>query len=211
MYAIAMAYLESAVVADLRALYYPDGFTFPLVPLPQHMAVIEIGREAATLVMLVAVAAICGTDRWQRFLAFCIAFGVWDLFYYVWLWVFVRWPPSLLTWDILFLIPVPWIGPVLAPVMISIALVASAGWLWHLQARGTRLHFSPVNWTLALTGGGLVLTAFMVDAEEAFTRGAPSAFRWGLFSAGVLLSLTGLVRGISGLRVVDARRGTRAE
>ena len=163
------------------------------------MAVIEIGREAATLVMLLAVAAICGADRWERFLSLCIAFGVWDLFYYAWLWVFIQWPSSLFTWDILFLIPVPWIGPVLAPVVISVALVAGAGWLWHLKARGARLHFSPVNWTLAVTGGCLVLVAFMVDFEEAQIKAEPSAFQWGLFSAGLLLSLSGLVRGVSDL------------
>jgi len=121
-YAVAMAYVESAAVVYLRGIYYPHGFEFPLTPMSPSMAAIEIGREAAPIVMLLGVAALAGEDRWERFLAFCFSFGVWDLFYYGWLWTFIRWPPSLFTWDVLFLIPVPWAGPVLAPVLISVAL-----------------------------------------------------------------------------------------
>jgi hypothetical protein len=201
-YAVAMAYLESAVVVDLRGLYYPNGFEFPLVTPPPTMAAIEIGREAVTLVMLLAVAALCGVDPWERFLAFCIAFGVWDLFYYGWLWVFIRWPPSLLTWDILFLIPVPWMSPVLAPVIISVTLTASALWLWYLKQQGARLRFSPVVWTLVVVGGCLVLASFTLDFELAVTMSTPVPFRWGLFSAGYGLSLIALMRGVFGLRDV---------
>lgn len=124
-YAVAMAYVESAVVVYLRAIYYPQGFAFPLAPMPPDMVAIEIGREAATLVMLLGVGMLAGTGRWDRFLTFCVSFGVWDLFYYAWLWILLGWPPSLFTWDVLFLIPVPWIGPVLAPVVVSIALVGA--------------------------------------------------------------------------------------
>ena len=89
-----------------------------------------MGREAATLVMLLGVAMLAGTDRWDRIALFCIAFGVWDIAYYVWLWVFLRWPPSLLTWDVLFLIPVPWVGPVVAPVIVSVVMIVG-GWPWR--------------------------------------------------------------------------------
>ena len=106
-YAVAMAYLESAVVVYLRAIYYPQGFSLPLVLIEPSIAAIEIGQEAATLVMLLSVTALASADRWEWFFAFCLSFGVWDVFYYVWLWAFLRWPPSLLTSDVLFLIPVP--------------------------------------------------------------------------------------------------------
>src|SRR6266511_3308216 len=121
-YAVAMAYVESAVVVYLRALYFPQGFAFPLVPLPPDMLAIEIGREVATLVVLLGVAMLAGPERWDRLLVLGVIFGVWDLFYYVWLWVLLRWPPSPLTWDVLFLIPVPWTGPVLAPAVVSAVL-----------------------------------------------------------------------------------------
>ncbi len=117
LYAIAMAAVESAVVVYLRALHGgAEPLSVLLHEIPDRLVAIEVGREAATLVMIVAVAAIAGSNVWERFLYFALAFGLWDIFYYVWLWVFIGWPPSLFTWDVLFLIPVPWLGPVLAPV-----------------------------------------------------------------------------------------------
>jgi len=194
LYAVTMAYLESAVVVYLRAIYYPNGFAFPLVAMPSRMMAIEIGREAATLLMLLATAALAGRDRWERFLAFNIAFGVWDVFYYVWLWVFLRWPPSLLTWDLLFLIPVPWLGPVLAPLIVSVALIATSLWLWRLHERGERVHFSAWHWAFAIAGGGLVFLSFMIDFQSAVDLRMPAPFRWDLFSAGVAMAFVVVVR-----------------
>ena len=127
-FAIAMAYLESAVVVYLqRALSMTPETLFPLrgQQVVGDLAAIEVGREAATLVMLAAIGCLVGR-RWADRLAWtAVAFGVWDLFYYVWLWVFIGWPHSLGTWDVLFLIPVPWAGPVWAPAAVSAALIGS--------------------------------------------------------------------------------------
>jgi hypothetical protein len=202
-YAVAMAYVESAVVVYLRAIYYPRGFAFPLTPMPAAMAAIEIGREAATLVMLLGVSMLAGANRRERFLAFCVSFGVWDLFYYVWLRVLLGWPASLLTWDILFLIPVPWIGPVLAPVLVSILLVAGGLLLLYQGARGRIVLFPLGLQALLLAGTLLVLASFMLDFR-AVTEGTElPPFRWSLFGAGVSLSLAGL--GLA-LRRGDGRR-----
>jgi hypothetical protein len=198
-YAVAMAYVESAVVVYLRALYYPQGFDFPLALMPPGMAAIEIGREAATLIMLLGVAALAGADRWEWFLAFCLSFGVWDLSYYAWLWIFIRWPPSLLTWDVLFLIPVPWIGPVLAPVLVSGALVTGSLLLLRLKAQGLRLAFSAPLWTLAITGGLLVVVSFVLDFTSVLRQTMPPPFHWGMFTIGVGLALTALALGVSRL------------
>jgi hypothetical protein len=192
-YAIAMAYVESAVVVYLRALHYPQGFAFPLAPLPPDMIAIEIGREAATLVMLLGVAMLAGKERWERFIAFCVSFGVWDLFYYVWLWLLLRWPPSLLTWDVLFLIPVPWTGPVLAPVVVSILLVVGGLLLWTKGARGERVRFPIPLGILALAGALLVLGSFVLDFRVVLSQGQPPTFRWGLFGTGVSLGVVALV------------------
>ena len=196
-FAVAMAFLESAVVVYLRALYYPAGFDFPLQPMPQAMALIEIGREAATVVMLLAVAVLATPDKWERFFAFSIAFGVWDIFYYIWLWVFLGWPPSLLTWDVLFLIPVPWLGPVLAPVLVSVALIGCALWLWVERRLGLLLSFSPAHWTAAITGGCLVLVSFMLDFQTALNAQLPSAFHWEVFGAGMAIAIGALFHGLS--------------
>lgn len=195
-YAVAMAYVESAVVVYLRVIYYPQGFDFPLALMPAGMMAIEVGREAATLAMLLAVAMLAGTDRWERFLGFCLSFGVWDLFYYAWLWIFIRWPPSLLTWDVLFLIPVPWIAPVLAPVLVSVALVSASLLLLHLKAQGVRLGFSTSLWALAVIGGFLVLGSFMIDFAGVLRQMTPPPFHWGVFALGLGLAITALVIGV---------------
>ncbi len=139
LFAIAMGYVESAVVVYLRALYYPDGFVVPLqvgfpyirftrIPdfegrIPPHILRTEIGREVATIVMLVTLAWLAGANPVQKLAVFLLAFGVWDIFYYVFLRVLIGWPRSLRTLDVLFLIPVPWIGPVWLPVSISLVMV----------------------------------------------------------------------------------------
>lgn len=198
-YAVAMAYVESAVVVYLRAIYYPDGFSFPLALIEPRMGAIEVGREAATLVMLLGVTRVMSADRWEWFLAFCLSFGIWDIFYYVWLWVFLGWPPSLLTWDILFLIPVPWMGPVLAPVIVSVALVVGSLVLLRLKRHGTRLGFPPTSWGLLVTGGVLVLLSFALDFRLALAQMQPPPFRWGLFATGVTCGVAGLALALSGL------------
>jgi len=204
-YAVAMAFLEAAVVVYLRTIYYPHGFALPLVIIQPHMAAIEIGREAATLVMLLAVAVLAGTDRWERFLLFCLSFGIWDVLYYVWLWVFLRWPPSLLTWDVLFLIPVPWIGPVLAPIIVSAGLVAGALLLLRRKSRGVRLAIPLPVWGLAVVGGILVLFSFMLDYQLALEQADPGPFRWGLFAAGVGLGVLALALGVRASRSAATR------
>jgi hypothetical protein len=201
-YAVAMAYLESAVVVYLRALYYPRGFDFPFAPMPSGIATLEMGREAATILMLLGVAALAGGDRWERFLAFCFTFAVWDIFYYAWLWMFIRWPPSLFTWDLLFLIPVPWTGPVLAPLLVSVALVAGSLTTWRLKEGGVRLGFSVPLWILAVTGGILVLGSFMIDFAAVLQPMKPPSFHWDVFAIGIGLAIVALACGVSRLERV---------
>ena len=189
-FAVAMAYVEAAVVVYLRALGPADG---PLAALqtviPPHLRAAEVWREAATIVMLVAVAALAGRGRWERFLVFALCFGIWDIFYYAWLRVLIGWPASLLTWDVLFLIPVPWVAPVLAPVLVSAGLVGGSLWL---LARGAAASGAPaglprVAWLLAGAGAALILLSFTIDARAALIGGAPPPFRWWLFGIGLAL------------------------
>jgi hypothetical protein len=192
-FAVAMAYVESAVVVYLRTIYYPQGFSFPLVLMPPGMVAIEMGREAATLVMLLGLAMLAGADRWDRILVFCVGFGVWDIAYYIWLWVFLRWPPSPLTWDVLFLIPLPWIGPVVAPVIVSVVLVVGGLLLLRKRAGGEPIGFPLSLQILALAGGVLVLGSFMLDFQVVLRQMEPPPFRWGLFGTGVAFAVAALV------------------
>ena len=130
-YAVAMAYVESAIVVYLRRLYYPQGFDFPLGIIDIPTLLLELGREAATIVMLATVGIAAGRTKVGKFAYFLFLFGIWDIWYYIWLKVFVDWPASLLTWDVLFLIPVPWFAQIWFPVAVSslsvVAVLAGAG------------------------------------------------------------------------------------
>lgn len=130
-FSVAMAYLEAVVVVYLRQLFpniqYSPIAVQQFLDSPLHF--IEQTRETATLIMLFSLALAVGKNFRQRFAYFIWAFGVWDIFYYLSLFILLRWPPSLLTLDLLFLIPVPWVGPVILPTSISLVLIVWAGYL----------------------------------------------------------------------------------
>ena len=96
-FGIAMGLLEAAVVVYLRQLYYPEGLTLPLKPASSTLLLIESSRELATLVMLITAAIAVGENALQSFAYFLYMFGIWDIFYYVFLKVFLDWPASILT------------------------------------------------------------------------------------------------------------------
>lgn len=118
-----MAYLESAVVVYLRRLYGINDPIQAVPPFNPQIGAIEFGREAATLVMLLSVGWIAGKKFTSRLGFAVFAFGIWDIFYYIWLRVFIGWPQTLLDPDLLFLIPLPRWGPVLLPVLVSLLMV----------------------------------------------------------------------------------------
>jgi hypothetical protein len=146
-FGIAFAYIESAVVVYLRAIFYPNGFTFPIADFRTltgfgRYLVTEIGREAATLVLMFTASYMLGRNLRRRFAYFLTIFGVWDIFYYVWLKVLIDWPASIIDWDILFLMPVTWAGPVLAPVITSLTMLVIAAILfssWAIEITRARL------------------------------------------------------------------------
>jgi len=208
---MAMAFLESAVVVYLRALYYPEGFDFPLVTMDNTLVGTELGREAATILMLLAVPALVTRSALERFAWFCFGFGVWDIFYYVWLKVLLDWPSSLFSRDLLFLIPVPWVGPVWAPCVISLGLIATALVILHGRSHNPAFRIAPRSWALLISGALLMIVSFTIDPMtrsfgvnelmashgEALTNGrdyVPETFPWPWFSAGFVLSVAGLLR-----------------
>jgi len=188
-YAAAMAYIESAVVVYLRELYYPEGFTFPVQHTPIKIALVEIGREAATLVMLFSIAWVVFKKGMLRFCAFMLMFGVWDLFYYFWLYVILAWPPSLFTWDVLFLIPLPWIGPILAPMIVSISLIISAVTVVALEERWGSFHPSAWQWAAAIAAGLIIISSFMIDYRIVLNGAMPGRFKWEIFTLGLVMGL----------------------
>lgn len=162
-FAIAMGYLEAIVVVYLRELYYPYGFDFPLkVDLSQILGV-EILREAVTIIMLVSVGIIAGKNRLQKFLYFLFCFGMWDIFYYIALRILLVWPESLFTFDILFLIPITWVGPVLAPVICSVVFIVFSFLIISKQEKEYEIKLKTVHWLLFFTGNLIVFITFIWD------------------------------------------------
>jgi hypothetical protein len=129
-FAIAMAYVEAMVVVYLRRLLpLYDWFNISsyraLCTSVADSGIMwsEQTREFATIVMLVSIASLYGKNVREKTAGFLIAFGVWDIFYYLFLYLWLRWPKNLFTMDILFLIPCPWVAPVIIPVFISLIMI----------------------------------------------------------------------------------------
>ena len=162
-FSIAMGFLETSVVVYLRKLYYPGGFDFPLVPVPGDIAVTEFFRELATIIMLIGAGMMAGKNSLQRFVFFLYSFAIWDIFYYVFLKVLLGWPESLLTWDILFLIPVPWVGPVIAPCIVSFLMILFTFMVVYYQEKGANMHVIFMEWMLFIAGSVITIISFVWD------------------------------------------------
>jgi len=188
-FAVWMAYLESAVVVYLREIYFPEGFAFPMKFMPLNMALIELGREAATVFMLLGISFLGSIKRWSRFAIFMLSFGVWDIWYYIWLKVMLNWPESLLTWDILFLIPVPWAGPVLAPVIVSISLIIAGVVILYLEDKGYTIKLFKYEWISIITAGLIIFISFILEAPNVSKLGVPANYYWSLLFLGEFLGL----------------------
>jgi len=202
-FAIGFAWVESSVVVYLREIYFDGSFHFPIIVnwengryVVDELMRIELGREAATILMLASVGCVAGRNTWQRFSFFMIAFGIWDIFYYVWLRVMVSWPESLMTWDLLFFIPLPWVGPVITPVLIAIAMVAAGSIIIYYDEMGYEIRFRWFDWVIVLGCGLLMIVAFCWDwkniillPDSVERSGIPNPFFWGLYLPALILSV----------------------
>jgi hypothetical protein len=186
-FAVAMAWVETSVVVYLRALYYPDGFTFPLGVIPDNILVVELFRELATMMMIALVALLAGRTVWERFAYFTLQFGIWDIFYYIWLKTTLGWPFSLFDWDILFLIPVVWTGPVLAPLLVSIVLIVAG--LMIIRCIHLGRDFSPgrLSWLLSILATASVLASFLSNADAVMRQQMPGSYWYAALVIGLLL------------------------
>jgi hypothetical protein len=190
-YAIAMALLEAVVVVYIRHGMLQASYDH--VTLTGYMA-IEMWREVGTLVMLIAVGWLAGRRGVERWAYGLFAFGMWDIWYYVWLKVLIDWPTTLLDWDILFLLPLRWWGPVLSPVLIAGLICFTAVLAMARLGCGKPLGITPVRVSLGVFGGLLALYVFMSDSILALLQGRsdwdtlrPEPFKWSLFLIALIL------------------------
>jgi hypothetical protein len=227
LFGIGFGFVEAAVVVDLRAILGPtvgriagrsSDELFPMIPFDRlakddptaaRLMGVEVLREAATLVMLAGVGLAAGRTAIGRFSAFIIGFGVWDLTYYLFLKLLIGWPTTVWTWDVLFLIPVPWAAPVLAPALVATTMILAGSIVIVEEAAGRPFRVSRWDW-LAIVAGGLVLiAAFCWDWRNIAAGGMPNPFPWPLFFIGEAIGLGGFLhawrvsRGVSIVRSVS--------
>jgi hypothetical protein len=198
-FSIAFAYIEAAVVVYLRTIFHPQGFTFPLTefginPLWRRLLLTEIGREAATLVLMFTGAWLLGENRQQRFAYFATIFAVWDIFYYVWLKALINWPASFFEWDILFLIPFPWAAPVLAPLIVSITLLVFAAVVFYRSSITAALKVSTLEWFVFVLAGLAVVVSFWIAGRHIREPNFKEYFHWPLFALGELTAAVFFVK-----------------
>jgi len=205
-FSIAMGFMETAVVIYIREIYYPAGFNFPIVPVSRLILVTELSRELATIVMLMSVGFLSGRNFKERFAFFLFSFAVWDLTYYLFLKLVINWPASLLTWDLLFLIPIPWAGPVLAPCIISLNMIFLAFIIIYLQEKNYKVIFKWYDWMLMLFYSLLIISTFTIgylnlilttgesiaelQVSEKIMQFVPFYYNWYVFSAAQLILMS---------------------
>jgi len=211
LFSIAMGFLEAIVVVYLRELYYPNGFEFPMKLIPNKIFFTEILREVTTIIMLFIIGLLTGKNKIQKFVYFIFAFAIWDIFYYVALKLLLNWPNSFLTWDILFLIPIPWLGPVLAPIICSLGMIILTIFVLGFDSKEKELHLTKNEWTTIILGTVIIFITFIWDYINLIISGGflpkffslmnnkkfletslnyiPTKFNWVFFFLGCLIIL----------------------
>jgi len=213
-FAIAMAFLESAVVVYMREILYPGGFDFPLSPIPINLALTELFREVATMIMLITIGIVAARRFSTGFAWFIYSFAIWDIFYYVFLWLLLGWPQSLMTWDVLFLIPTTWTGPVLSPVLVSLTMILLAMVILIRAERDKESRIPGKIWVGLILGSLILIFGFIFDYSqhmlthfslfemlqvknpevlEVATSYVPHRFPWWIFGIGEAVILASIV------------------
>jgi hypothetical protein len=183
---VAFAYIEASVVVYLRKIYYPEGFAFPVAIVKNSIFFVEVLRELATLVIMWATAELAYRRMQSRLAAFMVLFGIWDLFYYLFLKLVLDWPEGPESWDILFLFPLPWVGPVWAPVVVSLGLVYSGIAILMRNEEGSFLDFgNRFIWTEFIAASVIILS-FLIPGHAVIDQSVPSHFPYYLFWTGFL-------------------------
>jgi hypothetical protein len=200
-FAAGMAWVEAACVYYLRVIVdRVEPYQSDPLPISGILGEVELVREGATLLMLAMTGMLAGRT-WRARLGYAaIAFGSWDILYYVFLRIMSGWPASLFDWDILFLLPLPWWGPVVAPVCIASLMIVWGTLVTQWQDGIPATRFTWASWGANWAGIVLALWVFMADAIRALPGGLdavrqvlPTAFNWPVFSAALLLMATPLV------------------
>jgi hypothetical protein len=190
---------------SLQGATYRSNLEVTLVSLPERLVTLEMAREACTIILLGAVGWLAGRRPADRAGAFLLAFGIWDLAYYGVLRLVASWPDSLTTWDILFLIPLPWVAPVWAPITIAALFVLAGSYLFWTPERERQ--YRPTDIGVLTLSAALTIAAFLFESSSAVDHRVPERFPLWLFCAAVALGIAWFAR-VEG-RAARTARGYR--
>jgi hypothetical protein len=213
-FAVAMAWVESSVVLYLRTLLHRvEPYQAEPMPMIGHLGLVEVAREAATMVMLLTVGMLAGTT-WRRRLGFtAMAFGVWDICYYLFLRVMCGWPHSVMDWDVLFLIPLPWWGPVLSPMLIALLMILWGTSVTQMERAAPPARPEIAAWAAGVLGALAGLRVFMADTLAAAPHGEmavrsvlPRSFNWPLFGFALLLMAAPVAQSLWWVLLAEGRK-----
>ena len=189
LFSITFAFFVTAVMYFIRSHYYPNGFDFPVKLLKGLPFAIEYMRQLANLVIIFCVAYLAGRNVRERMAAFMFVFGLWDIFYYIWFYILIQWPPDLMAWDLLYRVPVHWSGPVIAPIIVSIALIKAALLIFYSGSKNWNIKFNLSDWLVEIFAGIGVLTAFLWNYQKIQQGKIPEYFPWWIFGVSVGLGI----------------------
>lgn len=193
LFAIAMGFLEAICVVYLRQILLPPDGSLNSIPFTNFNFTVEIIREITTMVMLTTVAILAAYNWRTRLAMFFLAFGIWDIFYYIGLKIFLNWPATIVEWDALFLVPVNWYGPVLAPVLISMYFIIVSIVIVFREATGKKLHITIPVILLQLLTFVVWYYSFTKDSSVISEFGYESAtYSWLLFVLGIIFCSVGI-------------------
>ena len=158
--------------------------------------------------MLACIGILAGRERYEKFAFFLYSFAIWDIFYYVFLKIVLGWPPSIMTLDTLFYIPIKWFGPVLAPVLISLTLILFAVLIERAEGTRKKVYISVREEALLILGGLVILFTFLYDYAKLLLDGAsnlsspqmqqilntyaPTTYNWPIFILGEIILFIGI-------------------
>src|SRR5262249_25468315 len=213
-FGIVFGYVEAAAVVYIRAAIdpihhrlFPDrdpSDLFPLISAEQwshespatHMVFLEVSREVSTVLLTVVVALAVSQNVRQWFASFMLAFGVWDVFYYLWLRLLLGWPRTFGDWDLVLAFPLPWVGPVWAPLVVSGVMIATACVFFWCESSARPLRPQAIHWIAVLTGMLVTMASFWWDARSILANGVPEWFNWPLLLTGIMIGLAGFLHAV---------------
>ncbi|MEJ5166124.1 MAG: hypothetical protein WHV67_03755 [Thermoanaerobaculia bacterium] len=187
LFGVSFAFIESSVVIYLRNLYYPEGPIFPLKEIPENILLVEVLREFSTLVLIFSSSLLAGRSKITKIASFFYVFGIWDIFYYIFLYPFLKWPKSIFDWDILFLIPFPWVSPVYAPVLCSLSFIIFSIFLYYFWKEGYPVPVLFKDILFIFFSFILILFSFFSKTKDVLEGTIPEDFPHLLFFSGLFL------------------------